>query len=311
MLDVDVELPRLVADVASVPADEWQPHTEASVDQSISKLTDVGAAVLSLRAAHGDPRRTDPGLPGEPYSATPILSHLSAFAELLDDLPCTLMSARLFRLAPGGTVKPHRDPFIGMEYGKVRLHVPVQTEPSVLMRFGEHAEHWEAGYLWYGPFGGVHEVDHSGTGDRVHLIVDCHVTRGLLDRFPPALVPATVMVNRPTVEAAPVSFAPGRHVLHVARRALDWTESTDASLDEPMAVTLDVTGDLLHLTMPSGVVAHLRPLGGGDFGLGLVPEETLIRVDGRSDGDLHVSIVRSVGDDSATYPCRLVPAGCP
>lgn len=140
---------------------------------------------LSLRSQGGRPDRTDPGGPGlEEFQDTEMTVLAPNVTRVMRVLNTPLRSARLLRLPPGASIGEHRDTYHGLEYGQLRLHVPIITNEGVqnVIR-GEHMR-WHPGELWYGDFGSPHYGRNDGSTDRVHFVVDALVTPGLLQLFP-------------------------------------------------------------------------------------------------------------------------------
>ncbi|MBM0275415.1 aspartyl/asparaginyl beta-hydroxylase domain-containing protein [Micromonospora tarensis] len=298
-LDFPVDRSALLDDFATIQSLIWQAQSTASVDQRIRPRATLDWAVVPLRAPNGDPDRTDPGLPGEEYGPTPLLGRLPGLSRLLASMPCETAAVRLMRLIPNAQVKPHVDSFFGLQYGKVRLHVPLITSRTALMVFGEHEVHWTPDRLWYGDFSRTHTVRNGGPDDRVHLVLDCLLSPELLALFPPAQRTGPIMINRSRLTPQPEPpLPPGEYPLTVARRALDWTRSDAPELDRPVAVTLLVEPEGMALRMPSGVLARLHAVGDGCYRVGRMPEETTVRVRAGQ-----VDIVRRVGNYSTVHPC--------
>ncbi|MFY1597068.1 aspartyl/asparaginyl beta-hydroxylase domain-containing protein [Micromonospora sp. WMMD737] len=298
-LDFPVDRLALLDDFATIQGLTWQAQATASVDQRIRPRATLDWAVVPLRAPNGDPDRTDPGLPGEEYGPTPLLERLPGLSRLLATIPCELAAARLMRLAPEAQVKPHVDSFFGLQYGKVRLHVPLITSHTALMVFGKDEIHWTPDHLWYGDFSRPHTVRNGGPDDRVHLVLDCLLSGELLALFPEEHRTGQIMINRSRLTPPPAPpLPPGEYPLMVARRALDWTRSDSPELDQPVAVTLLVGPEGGALRMPSGVLAKLHAVGDGHYRVGRMPEETTVRL-----GAGQVDIVRRVGDCSTVHPC--------
>ncbi len=62
---------------------------------------------------------------------TPFLRDCPYFQEVLRSFPFELHAARLMSLSPGSRIKEHRDHDLAQEYGAVRIHIPIQTNPEV------------------------------------------------------------------------------------------------------------------------------------------------------------------------------------
>ena len=140
---------------------------------------------LSLRSQGGSLERTDPGGPGlEEFKDTALMSHTPYIAAMLREWNVPIRSVRLLRLPAGASIMEHRDTYHGFEYGQLRLHIPVTTNPDVVIYIRGERWHWEAGEVWYGDFGSLHQVHNGGSSDRVHLVVDVLITPRVLGLFP-------------------------------------------------------------------------------------------------------------------------------
>ena len=85
---------------------------------------------LSLRSQGGSLERTDPGGPGlEEFKDTALMSHTPYIAAMLREWNVPIRSVRLLRLPAGASIMEHRDTYHGFEYGQLRLHIPVTTNP--------------------------------------------------------------------------------------------------------------------------------------------------------------------------------------
>jgi hypothetical protein len=259
----------------------WSPQARATPAQRIERRGADDWAVISLRAPQGSAARTDPGLPGEEYGDTEALGRLPHFSDLLQRLPCEIMAARLMRLQPGADVGVHIDRFFGFSYGKVRLHVPVVTSERAFMVFGGNDVHWHPGTLWYGDFSALHTVRNDSREDRIHLVVDCVLSDALIALFGDWAQPFQWLRSRtPMTMAPPISVRLTRRY-SVARRALDWTQSEGAALDEAVFFDITLTADrCLAMRLPSGVEALLRPVSETEYRVGRMPEEITVRFDG-------------------------------
>jgi len=140
---------------------------------------------LSLRSQGGRSDRTDPGGPGlEDFQNTELTEVARHLTDLMGALNTPLRSARLLRLPPGASIGEHRDTYHGLEYGQLRLHVPITTNDGVENFVRGKPMKWLPGELWYGDFGSRHYVRNNGSTDRVHFVIDALITPGLLQLFP-------------------------------------------------------------------------------------------------------------------------------
>lgn len=73
----------------------------------------------------------------------------------------------LSRLVPGQVIEPHRDYHEGRN--RVRIHVPLLTNPAALFTCGGETVHMAAGWAWEIDPTEEHGVVNGGATDRVHL----------------------------------------------------------------------------------------------------------------------------------------------
>jgi hypothetical protein len=280
----------------------WLPQAAATTAQRLERRESDDWSVVPLRAPLGSATRTDPGLPGEEYAATEVLGKLPGFRGLLEHLPCEIMAARLMRLRSRTRVEKHVDRFFGFDYGKVRLHIPVITSERSVMVFGDSDVHWRAGTLWYGDFSKPHTVRNDGHDDRIHLVIDCVLSNDLVALFGNGSRPPCWLRSRTPVEVA----APGQVGLtrrySVPRGALDWTQSADESLEEPVLFEIAILSDQqLVMRLPSGVDAMLRPVSESEYRLGRMPEEITVHFDGHS-----AAIIRRARSNMRSWQAALL-----
>lgn len=228
--------------------------------------------VLSLRSPGGEAGRTDPGGPGlVDYAYTPYSRQAPYMTSLLQELPANLRTARLMSLAPGAEVDEHCDIPYGLPAGWVRLHVPIVTNPGAVLVIDGEEHCWQPGTLWYGDFGRPHSVANRGAGTRVHLVVDCYVSRQLLTLFPDEFVSrvawSEALLERETVPLCavereamacdvmvPASFLPDRfYLLPAPGHAPD------------VPGRLRVLDDQLVLQVDDGTEMALVHIGEGEF----------------------------------------------
>src|SRR5262249_18904169 len=175
---------RLATEVLALSDQPWRnqrgydnngPMPEVSIDWKI----------LPLRSPGGDPDRTDPGGAGlVGFADTPLLDRCPAIREVLGAIPAPLRCVRLMALGPATRVHTHRDSKWGLPWGRLRLHVPVITNPRALTVIGGREWHWEARPLWYGDFNRPHHVRNEGATARIHLVIDPPVPPALVALFP-------------------------------------------------------------------------------------------------------------------------------
>jgi hypothetical protein len=118
------------------------------------------------------------------YQPTPILEQTPYFRQIIDEFQCPVFRVRLSNLAAGQAINPHRDRGDCWAVGKVRLHIPVVTNPDVWFFVDDQRAVMNEGELWYADVAPLHMVFNRGTEDRVHLMLDLGVNDWLRDMFP-------------------------------------------------------------------------------------------------------------------------------
>lgn len=160
-----IQLPLLFdADVLSAEIDAlenalWQPHPSGL----------AGNTALPLVAAGGESSQGDL-LMGR-MSPTPALSRCPYMQQVLGSLGTVLGRVRLMRLEPGAEVASHVDT---NHYWKerVRVHIPIVTDPSVQFVCGDAKIHMGVGECWIFDTWRLHRVINPSTRARVHLVAD-------------------------------------------------------------------------------------------------------------------------------------------
>ena len=141
----------------------------------------TGLALHSM----GGKQSADPSAAGmETYSPTEALSHAPYFKQILDELECPKEVVRVLTLPPGGHIKEHFDYHTNFQYGLLRLHIAIVTDPGVEFVIGGERVFFEPGELWFGDFSMTHSVENKSDVTRVHLVIDVQINEFVLSLFP-------------------------------------------------------------------------------------------------------------------------------
>lgn len=141
----------------------------------------TGIALHSM----GGKQSVFPSAPGtEHYQETEELQRTPYFKQILDDLKCPKEVVRILFLPPGVTIGEHFDFHTSFQFGLLRLHIPIITNPHVFFMIGGERMAWREGELWYGDFSKVHSVRNDGDTIRVHMVMDVQINDFVLDLFP-------------------------------------------------------------------------------------------------------------------------------
>ncbi|HEX5960727.1 MAG TPA: sulfotransferase [Rhodanobacteraceae bacterium] len=149
----------LAAEIGGLDEALWQPHPNGF----------PGNSALPLVAVDGDPARGN-DLCG-PMRPTPILEKCPYLRQAIGSLDAVIGRVRLMRLEGGAEVTPHID----IKYywnERVRVHVPILTNPSVLFFCGDTQVHMGAGECWIFDTWRRHRVINGAGTTRVHLVID-------------------------------------------------------------------------------------------------------------------------------------------
>lgn len=149
---------RLAEEVAAVPEEEWRPHPQGH----------PGNSALPLIAAGGDPGNDATKGPMRP---TPHLSRSPYLRQVLAAFGTVLGRTRLMRLDGNAAATPHADVnYYWMQ--RVRIHVPVVTQPEVKFLCGSREVHMAAGEAWIFDTWSTHNVLNPYPTRRIHLVAD-------------------------------------------------------------------------------------------------------------------------------------------
>jgi hypothetical protein len=151
----DVE--RLSKEVLAFDESAWMPHVQGFAGNSSIPLISLNG---EMNDAFNGPMRQTQHLQSSPY----IQQVLAAIGEVYG-------RSRLMGLAGGCTVPEHRD--INYHwYNRVRIHIPVISNPDVLFYCGDQHVHMGAGETWIFDSWKAHRVENGSDMNRVHLVID-------------------------------------------------------------------------------------------------------------------------------------------
>lgn len=149
---------RLRTEIDMLGDDAWRPHPQGF----------HGNSMLPLIAVDGDP--ADESFSGA-MLPTPELQRCPYLMQTLESLGATLGRTRLMRLAGRAEVARHVDQ--GYYWAeRVRVHVPVLTQPSVRFECGDAAVNMAAGECWIFDTWREHRVMNDSDDTRIHLVAD-------------------------------------------------------------------------------------------------------------------------------------------
>ena len=148
---------RIKEEALALPGDAWAPHPSGM----------AGNSAVLLIARDGEENDEFDGLmaPTRHLGACPYTRQVMAsFGEVFG-------RSRFMRLAPGAEVSAHVD-FNYHWLTRVRIHVPVVTDPGVIFHCGPAKVHMGAGECWIFNSWRRHRVVNASKVSRIHLVLD-------------------------------------------------------------------------------------------------------------------------------------------
>jgi hypothetical protein len=116
----------------------------------------------------------------------------TAFAEnhpeigrVLDYFKDPIEMAVFYSMLPGTVLHPHRDLSGTLELGKIRYHVPLETNPEVKFFVDKQRVPMTVGEMWALNTSYLHAVENQSQFDRVHLVVEVEVGKWSWSLLPP------------------------------------------------------------------------------------------------------------------------------
>src|SRR5687767_6339120 len=149
---------RMTEEIAQFDESDWRPHPQGY----------PGNSALPLVAAGGDPSNDATAGPMRP---TPHLARCPYLREVLAAFGSPIGRTRLMRIDGNAEATPHVD----TNYywlSRVRIHVPIVTDPAVMFTCGTKSLHMRAGEAWIFDTWRTHNVVNPNPTRRVHLVID-------------------------------------------------------------------------------------------------------------------------------------------
>ena len=148
----------LAQEIEALDERAWRPHPQGY----------PGNSALPLVSVDGDP--ASDALRG-PMAPTPFLGRCPYLMQVLASLDVVIGRTRLMRLAGQAEVSPHVDTAYYW-WQRVRVHVPIVTQPTVRFNCGDAEVNMAAGECWIFDTWRMHRVLNDAERSRVHLVVD-------------------------------------------------------------------------------------------------------------------------------------------
>ena len=157
-LPLSFDAAALEAEVGAVEESAWRPHPQGY----------AGNDALTLVTTGGDP---DSDAVAGQMRPTPHLDRCPYLRQVLHSIGATWGRTRLMRLSGQAEVTPHVD----VNYywrERVRVHVPIVTQPTVRFTCGDAEVNMRAGECWIFDTWRMHNVVNDHALPRIHLVAD-------------------------------------------------------------------------------------------------------------------------------------------
>ena len=146
-------------------------------------LVDGAVKIIPLITMDGKPSNVSGFSTGPEFLATPFLEACPTIKSFLQSLPGRKFSCRISILEGESEILPHRDFFRSLEFGVVRLHLPLKTNKNITFSFNDKKIFLDTGYLHYVDISQIHFLNNPTLAERMHLIIDLEITGELLKLF--------------------------------------------------------------------------------------------------------------------------------
>ncbi|MDP6198870.1 MAG: aspartyl/asparaginyl beta-hydroxylase domain-containing protein, partial [Porticoccaceae bacterium] len=156
-LPYQFDVSRLQQEISQFVDSDWMEHP--------SKL--AGNLAIPLVSLNGERNNEFAGS----MRTTAELHRCDYMQQVMASFGEVLARSRLMRLNAGAEVSEHVD-FNYHWYSRVRIHIPIITNPDVVFHCGDQAIHMRAGECWIFDSWRRHKVLNNSDQDRVHLVID-------------------------------------------------------------------------------------------------------------------------------------------
>ncbi|RHW75859.1 aspartyl/asparaginyl beta-hydroxylase domain-containing protein [Colwellia sp. RSH04] len=156
-LPLRFDISKMQEELAQFSTQAWRGHHEGFPGNSAIPLISVNGQINN--DFKGEMLATE-ALKQSPYLQQVIASFNEVFGR-----------SRLMKLDAGAKVPLHSD--INFHwYKRVRIHIPIITDPDVIFHCADKSVHMGAGECWIFDTWKNHQVDNNSNKDRVHLVID-------------------------------------------------------------------------------------------------------------------------------------------
>ena len=223
--------------IEALPQDFWLDHPSGLPGNSAVPLVSVNG---EMNHAFDGAMQATRALRESPY----LHQTVASFGEVV-------ARSRLMRLAPGAQVAEHVD-FNYHWVSRVRIHVPIVTDPSVIFYCGDESVHMAVGQSWLFDSWRRHRVINASNLSRVHLVIDLRVRLdfgvpcGRQLTQPPSILVTTRSYTQAAHRAVPRGSVMAGEMLAIVEQVLEDCEASAANDPAMMLQYRHLLLDLVH-----------------------------------------------------------------
>lgn len=182
------DVQRLRAETDQFTEAEWSQHPQGF----------AGNSALILVSVDGEKNDAFAG----PMRPTPLLERCPYFQQVMASFDTVVGRSRLMRLAGGAEANIHYDMHYNW-YHRVRIHVPIVTDPGVRFLCGDDEVHMQPGEAWIFDTWQFHNVINESQADRIHLVIDTAGTAAFW-----TLLSRSWTLEQPSADREPAELIP-------------------------------------------------------------------------------------------------------
>jgi hypothetical protein len=157
-LPLTFDADRLLKEVSAIDGSAWQPHPQGYAGNFAMTL-------VTPDGINNNDEMSGPMMPTDYLKSCPYLM------EVMRCIGGVWGRTRLMKLSGQAEVTPHIDTnYYWRE--RMRVHVPIVTQPSVRFYCGEQDMHMPAGECWIFDTWSMHNVVNDASEERIHLVAD-------------------------------------------------------------------------------------------------------------------------------------------
>ncbi|QCG91705.1 aspartyl/asparaginyl beta-hydroxylase domain-containing protein [Azospirillum sp. TSH100] len=182
-LQVSIDCARILEEINSLDGRAWSRQEFHKTGHDVIPLISTNGTLLDDTGGQNNSL-----LP--PFIPTEHLLKLPYTREVVYSFGVPPHRTRFASIPPNHKITPHRD-LQPNWHNKVRLHIPIVTDPKVLVHIWETSNvlrpedrtdvHMEAGHPWVFDIWRVHAVTNFSNINRIHLIIDLEPRGKLFD----------------------------------------------------------------------------------------------------------------------------------